>query len=112
MPRIDKAAYQRRLDRIGELLSDIVDHAGTVSRYRCPYRNRVDQCTAAFSCRNQQPPEEAGAPARCGHDGTFDYRSAWEADASAYAKAKARIGRTRSAAAERRSSGGSQKERG
>ncbi len=28
MTKLDKAAYQQRLDRLGELLSAIVDHAG------------------------------------------------------------------------------------
>lgn len=102
MTKLDKAAYQQRLDRLGELLSAIVDHAGETSRHRCPYRDRLDQCTAAFRCRHQQPPETPGGPARCGHDGTFDYRSAWESSASAYDVAKARIERVHTAAARRR----------
>ena len=102
MTKIDKAAWQQRLDRLGELLSGIVDHADEASRHRCPYRDRFDQCTAAFGCRNQQPPETPGGPARCGHDGTFDYRSAWEMSAKAHDVAKARIERVRTDAARRR----------
>jgi hypothetical protein len=102
MTKIDKAAWQRRLDRLSELLSGIADHAEEVSRHRCPYRDRLDQCTAAFRCRAQRPPETPGGPARCGHDGTFDYRSAWESSASAYDVAKARIERVRTEAARRR----------
>ena len=102
MTKLDKAAYQQRLDRLGELLSAIVDHAGEASRHRCPYRDRLDQCTAAFRCRNQRPPETPGGPPRCGHDGTFDYRSAWEMSAKAHDVAKARIERVRTEAARRR----------
>ena len=102
MTKLDKAAYQQRLDRLGELLSAIVDHAGEASRHRCPYRDRLDQCTAAFGCRNQRPPETPGGPPRCGHDGTFDYRSAWELSPRAYDVAKARIERVRTEAARRR----------
>ena len=102
MTKLDKAAYQQRLDRLGELLSAIVEHAGAASRHRCPYRDRFDQCTAAFGCRNQRPSETSGGPARCGHDGTFDYRSAWEMSAKAHDVAKARIERVRTEAARRR----------
>ena len=102
MTKIDKAAWQQRLDRLSELLSGIVDHADEASRHRCPYRDRFDQCTAALGCRNQRPSETSGGPARCGHDGTFDYRSAWEMSAKAHDVAKARIERVRTEAAHRR----------
>jgi len=91
MAKIDKAEYQKRLDRITEIFSDMVVHADESARHRCPYRNRFDQCTAAISCRNQQPPRAAGEPAQCGHDGRFDYRSAWESDPSNYRRAKEKI---------------------
>jgi hypothetical protein len=100
--RIGKQDYQRRLDRLGEVMRGIIDHATELSRQRCPYRDREDLCTAAFSCRNQRPPADPAMPASCGHDGTFDYRSAWESNPNAYATAKARIGRNRSEAARRR----------
>ena len=93
MAKIDKAAYRQRLERISSLFSDIVTHAAAQARQRCPYRNRRDECSAAFRCGNQRPPTAAGAPAQCGHDGAFDYRSAWEADPEAHDRAKARISR-------------------
>jgi hypothetical protein len=100
--KIDKQDYQRRLDRLGEVMRGIVDHATELSRSRCPYRDREDLCTAVFSCRNQIAPADPAMPAACGHDGTFDYRSAWESSPTAYATAKARIGRDRAEAARRR----------
>lgn len=103
MAKIDKEAYQARLDRITELFAGMVIKADEVSLHRCSYRDRLDQCTAAFRCRNQRPPTVAGDPAICGHDGRFDYRSAWESDPTTYARAKARIGRVKDQAARRRS---------
>ena len=109
MPKIDKAAYQQRLDRITELFSGIVAHAADSARERCPYRDRRDECTAAFRCRNQRPPAAAGAREQCGHDGAFDYRSAWETDPDAHGRAKSRIDRVKEDAAGRRQ--GSARER-
>ena len=59
MTKIDKAAYQERLDRITEIFADMVTHADESARHRCPYRNRFDQCTAEFKCRNQRQPRAA-----------------------------------------------------
>ena len=106
MPKIDKAAYQQRLDRITELLSGIVAHAADQARERCPYRDRHDECTAAFRCRNQRPPAAAGAREQCGHDGVFDYRSAWESDPESLDRARARIDSVKDAAGQRRRGGG------
>jgi len=102
MAKIDKAAYRQRLERISNLFSDIVTHAADQARQRCPYRNRRDECTAAFRCGNQQPPAADGGPQQCGHDGTFDYRSAWEADPEAHDQAKARISRLKQDSRRRR----------
>ena len=106
MPKIDKAAYQQRLDRITELLTGIVTQAADSARERCPYRNRRDECTAAFRCRNQRPPTAADAPEQCGHDGVFDYRSAWESDPESLDRARARIDRVKDAAGQRRRGAG------
>ena len=102
MAKVDKAAYQERLDRIAELLSGIVAHAADSARGRCPYRDRKDECTAAFRCRNQRPPAAAGGLAQCGHDGAFDYRSAWESDPDAHGRAKSRIDQVKADAGRRR----------
>ncbi len=105
MAKIDKAAYQQRLDRITEIFSEMVVHADESSRHRCPYRNRFDQCTAEFSCRNQRPPNSADEPAQCAHDGRFDYRSAWEADPNRYRRAKDKIKKIKGAGVRRRGGG-------
>jgi len=77
---IDPAAYQARLDRISELFSSMIATATELSTRRCPYKNRFDQCTAGFGCRNQRPPREPGELKVCGGDDKLDYRSAWETD--------------------------------
>ncbi len=88
--------YQKRLDKITELFSSMVNHANEQSMYRCPYKNRFDQCTAKFGCRNQRrPPSEGlvdqqdsvrGTPKEglllCGGDDKIDYRPAWETEAA------------------------------
>ena len=53
MQKIDKHEYQKRLDRMTEIFSGMIQHADELSANRCPYKNRFDQCTAKFGCRNQ-----------------------------------------------------------
>ena len=80
MSKIDQDAYQKRLDRITEMFSSIVTHADEQSTYRCPYKNRFDQCTAKFGCRNQRKPPVKGDLYLCAADDKLDYRSAWETE--------------------------------
>ena len=77
MPKIDKEEYQKRLDRISVIFAEMMRHADELSTRRCPYKNRFDQCTAKFGCRNQQKPP-AGKLFLCVGDDKLDYRSAWE----------------------------------
>ncbi len=81
MPRISKEEYRKRLDKITELFASIVGHADEQAAYRCPYKNRFDQCTAKFGCRNQRKPREKGKSLMCGGDDKLDYRSAWDTEA-------------------------------
>ena len=80
MQKIDKDEYQKRLQRITELFASMVVHADELSTHRCPYKNRLDQCTAKFGCRNQRRPEVKGELLLCGGDDKLDYRSAWETE--------------------------------
>jgi hypothetical protein len=78
MQKIDPEEYQKRLDRLSEILSGIVQHADQISLCRCPYKNRLNRCTAQFGCRNKRkPPEGAGLPL-CAGDDKIEYRKAWE----------------------------------
>jgi hypothetical protein len=77
MEKIDPAEYQERLNLLTEILTGIVDHAGDL-KGRCPYKNRLNQCTAAFGCRNKRKPLQDGALPDCASDDKLNYRSAWE----------------------------------
>ena len=87
----DMQAFQERLDRIGTIFADLVAHAEVSSRTRCPYRDREDLCTALFRCRNQLVSEDDPERLACGHDGTFDYRTAWESHPRARARTRLKI---------------------
>ena len=100
MAKIDKADYQRRIERMSKIFADIAGQASELSRERCPYRDRHDICTAEFRCRNQKPETAAGIV--CGHQGGFDYRDAWESDPLAWERAKKRIARNKERAETRR----------
>jgi hypothetical protein len=75
---IDPSVYQERLDRIGEIFSSMMVTVEDLTTRRCPYKNRFDQCTAQFGCRNQRKPEDPTQLKACGGDDKIDYRSAWD----------------------------------
>ncbi|MSV27392.1 MAG: hypothetical protein EXQ52_01405 [Bryobacterales bacterium] len=73
-----RAEYQKRLVQIAEIFEGIAAHATESARERCPYKNRRDECTAAFGCRNQRKPPVAGGLMLCRGDDKLDYRGAWQ----------------------------------
>ena len=79
MEKIDPAEYQKRLDQLSEILIGIAQHADVTSLMRCPYKNRLSQCTAEFGCRNKRKNPEPGQRPLCVSDDKIDYRPAWEA---------------------------------
>ena len=99
--KIDSEAHRQRIDRLGAIFADIAGRAEEISKFRCPYRDRLDRCTGKFRCRNQETTEE-GDVLRCTHDGHFDYRSAWETKPESYGRAKARIKKNREISAAKR----------
>lgn len=78
MRKIRPEEYQERLDRIADLFTDMVIHADELSTMRCPYKDRFDQCTAQFGCRNKRKPLEPGQLPVCDSDDKLDYRKAWQ----------------------------------
>ena len=102
VPDGDPQAYQERLDRIAAIFTDLVAHAEVSSRTRCPYRDRHDLCTALFRCRNQLSTSDDPDELACGHDGTFDYRTAWEAHPRSRVRAKEKIAKIQREAESRR----------
>ena len=75
---IDPDAYRHNLERIGEIFGSIMITIDELVGNRCPYKNRFDQCTAGFGCRNQRKSREPGQLQICGGDDKLDYRSAWQ----------------------------------
>ena len=102
-PRIDPEAYRQRIDRLSAIFSDIAGHAKEVSKFRCPYRDRLDRCTGKFKCQNQRSSPD-GDFFSCIHDGRFDYRSAWETNPESYDRAKDKIRKIKTISAEKRDS--------
>jgi len=102
-PKIDPEAYRQRIDRLSAIFADIAGHAKEISKFRCPYRDRLDRCTGKFKCRNQQVSSDDGFLS-CVHDGRFDYRSAWETNPETYDRAKDKIRNIKKISAKRRSS--------
>ncbi len=82
MKKINKAEYEKRLNKITKIFEDLVVHADEQATYRCPYKDRFDHCTAKFGCRNQRKIDE-GTGLLCAGDDKLDYRSAWKTDPSA-----------------------------
>jgi hypothetical protein len=80
LQRVDPADFQKRLDSLSELFSTMMVTVDDLTTRRCPYKNRFDQCTANFGCRNQRKPRNPGELKVCGSDDKLDYRSAWETD--------------------------------
>ena len=78
MRKIDEREYRKRLEQISDLFSRMIQRADELSTERCPYKNRLDQCTAKFGCRNQGKPPTKGGLLVCTGDDKLDYRSAWE----------------------------------
>jgi hypothetical protein len=78
MQKIDQEEYRKRLDQVTQLFASIMIHADNLSTLRCPYKNRFDQCTAQFGCRNKRKPRVQGELPVCAGDDRLDYRSAWE----------------------------------
>lgn len=50
--------------QIAELFARLVLRAEELSHTRCPYQNRMDECTAEFVCPNQRPQKPRVLP-RC-----------------------------------------------
>jgi hypothetical protein len=75
--KVDKNRYEASIENLHQIFADISATVNEVSRWRCPYKNVKDLCTAKFGCRNQVRSVNVGLPTCEGSD-NLDYRSAWE----------------------------------
>ena len=78
MEKIDPEEYRKRRDALYNLLEEMVSHASDQAKNRCPYKNRHDQCTATFGCRNKRKNPAPGELPICVGDDKLNYKSAWE----------------------------------
>ncbi len=93
MSKPRQSELQKSLDRMTEILGDIVAHADTQSLTRCPYKNKDDECTAKFGCQNKRKKIVDGAKRfSCVGDGKLDYRTAWESDPDSIVRARNELG--------------------
>ncbi|MCH2595850.1 MAG: ASKHA domain-containing protein [Pirellulales bacterium] len=81
MKKIDREAYEKSLEKLGKIYSQMAEHAEKQARYRCPYKNVRNECTAKFGCRYQN---HSDGIILCTSDDKLDYRSAWEIDPDGY----------------------------
>jgi hypothetical protein len=77
-PQVDKERLKASMSRLYEIYRDIAETANEVSRWRCPYKDAQDRCTAQFKCRNQFFTGTPGEPAICTGSDKLNYRAAWE----------------------------------
>ena len=70
--------YRDSVNRLENIMREISNTVNQVSRWRCPYKNAKDHCTAGFRCRNQGLKVEAVGLHACVGSDKLDYRSAWE----------------------------------
>ena len=69
--------YKESLEKLAAILTPIAEHVEVLAGLRCPYKNKLNECTAKFGCRNQRKQENRELMV-CGGDDKLDYRPFWE----------------------------------
>jgi hypothetical protein len=75
---LDKDKYLKSLNKLDALFREMSSSVTEVSKWRCPYKNVDNGCTAKFRCRNQEVNVEQTELYLCVGSDNLDYRSAWE----------------------------------
>ena len=75
---VDKERYDASIQRLYGIFKDMSDTVNEVSKWRCPYKDVENRCTAMFGCRNQNREVPEGELFICTSDDKLDYRNAWE----------------------------------
>ena len=76
--KIDGEGYEASVVRLTDICRGVSDTVTEVSKWRCPYKNVQDRCTANFGCRNQDRTVPKSEMYICTGTDNLDYRSAWE----------------------------------
>ena len=69
--------YNESLEKLFAIMTPIAKHADEQAMFRGPYKNRFDECTAKFGCRNQKK-QAIGKLMDCVGDDKIDYRPFWD----------------------------------
>ena len=69
--------YNESLEKLAAIMNPIAKHPDEQAMFTCPYKNRFDECTAKFGCRNQRT-QATGELMICAGDDKLDYRPFWE----------------------------------
>ena len=85
-----------------EILGNAQDKVMDPAVGRCPYRSAKDICTAKFGCANREKLKDMSVEPICAHDGTLDFRGAWETRPESYQKTKEKVVQVRQRAQEGR----------
>tara|TARA_B100001142_G_C14328143_1_gene653022 strand:+ start:1304 stop:1543 length:240 start_codon:yes stop_codon:yes gene_type:complete len=78
MDEIDKEKYFKSISKLDSIFRDISSNVTEISKWRCPYKNVSDRCTAKFGCRNQKRTDVLNDLFLCIGSDNLDYRSAWD----------------------------------
>ncbi len=76
--KINKNRYIESIKKLEAIYENIALNVTEVSKWRCPYKNADDNCTAKFGCRNQDRSITDGSLFPCKGSDKLDYRNAWE----------------------------------
>ncbi len=74
----DKNRYNESIVRLYEIYTGISQTVDSNSKWRCPYKNVKDECTADFGCRNQKRVDQQSDVLVCTGNDKLNYRDAWE----------------------------------
>ena len=75
---MDKEKYEKSLSRLESIFREMSSSVTDVSKWRCPYKNVENHCTAKFGCRNQDFDVPQNELYKCMGSDKLDYRSAWD----------------------------------
>ena len=76
--QVNRPRYEASIRRLDDIFRRMSGTVTEVSKWRCPYKNVKDRCTANFGCRNQDRSVPEGDLFICKSDDNLDYRSAWD----------------------------------
>ena len=82
MPNLDfdKEKYYTSIRKLDSIFRDISETVNDTSKWRCPYKNVSDRCTAKFGCRNQDRNVKENELYVCTGSDSLNYSSAWETE--------------------------------